>query len=95
MKEQLLTIIEQSFAEINETREQDKHIPFSENAALYGPSSLLDSVDLVNLLLAIEERIEDEMDITFTIASEKALSLKHSPFKSVSSLCTYLLDELG
>ncbi|MFC3095075.1 hypothetical protein DRW07_16785 [Alteromonas sediminis] len=95
MRETLLSIIEQSFEELNDTREPGNLLSFHPEVALYGANSSLDSVDLVNLLLAIEERIEDELDISFTIANEKALSQKNSPFKTVKSLCDYLQIELA
>ncbi len=94
-KDILLSIIEKAFEELNALRDDAEKISFSTQAELYGPQSKLDSVDLVNLLLAIEEYIEDELDISFTITSEKALSLKNSPFRTVQTLCDYLQTELS
>ena len=94
IQEVLLTIIEQSFDELNALREDSEKLLFSNSTQLYGAESPLDSVDLVNLLLAIEERIEDELDVSFTIANEKALSMKNSPFRTVQTLCDYLKSEL-
>ena len=89
-RDKLLSIIENAFAELNELRAQDAQLVFSPDAPLYGVNSAIDSVDLVNFLLSVEEQLEDELDITFVIANEKALSLKNSPFKTMATLCDYL-----
>lgn len=86
-------LIYQAIEELNITRDTAP-IEKSEKTALYGKESPLDSVDLVNLLIAIEELLEDEFEIEFTIANEKAMSLKNSPFKSVASLTDYLVAEM-
>ena len=52
-------------------------------------------VNLLEALEVLEELLEDDLDIEFTIANDKAMSLKNSPFKSVSSLTQYLVEELG
>lgn len=93
-KEQIEHLIYQAIDELNMTRESAP-IEKSETTALYGQQSPLDSVDLVTLLIAIEELLEDDLNIEFTIANDKAMSLKNSPFKSVSSLTQYLVEELG
>lgn len=89
----LLAIVEAVIDELNELKSEEEKIQFSEQTLLYGQSSPLDSVDLVNLLLAIEEQLEDEHDISFTIANEKAMSMRNSPFKTVSTLIDYLMSE--
>ena len=66
-----------------------------ESTPLFGAASVLDSVDLVNLLLSVEELLEDELDIEFVIANEKALSQKNSPFKTVATLAQYLTEEIN
>ncbi|AWB67790.1 acyl carrier protein [Saccharobesus litoralis] len=91
---QLQQLIYRSIDELNAVRDGTL-IEKSEQTALYGQNSSLDSVDLVNLLLSVEELLEDEFDIEFTIANEKAMSLKNSPFKTVSTLSQYLAEELG
>ena len=43
----------------------------------------------------MEELLEDELDIEFVIANEKALSQKNSPFKTVATLAQYLTEEIN
>ncbi len=56
---------------------------------LYGEEGLLDSLRLVALIVAVEQAIEDEYGCAVTLADEKAMSLRHSPFRSIGSLADY------
>jgi len=57
---------------------------------LFGGDGMLDSLGLVSFLICLEQKIEDHYNIEITIANEKAMSLKNSPFRSVKSLQNYL-----
>jgi acyl carrier protein len=50
----------------------------------------LDSLGLVNLITLIEETIEDEFDVTVTLADDKAMSRKTSPFRTLNHLLEYV-----
>ena len=41
-------------------------------------------------MITIEEHFFEELDILLTIADERALSQKHSPFKTFDSLADYI-----
>jgi acyl carrier protein len=56
---------------------------------LFGADGLLDSVGLVALVVAVEERLADELDIDVSLADERALSQRQSPYRTVSSLAAY------
>lgn len=85
-------IIEPALVEISENFPNVDVDRVRENPSLplFGQEAMLDSLGLVNLLIAIEERIEDKMGISVTIASEKAMSLKNSPFRSTEALQKYI-----
>ena len=57
---------------------------------MFGSDGFLDSLGLVTLLVNIEQKIEASFNMTITIADEKAMSLRRSPFKSIGSLVQYL-----
>ena len=57
---------------------------------LFGGNSKLDSLGLINLIIAVEQNIEDEFNISITLADEKAMSQDESPFESVASLSNYI-----
>jgi len=55
-----------------------------------GPSSTWDSIDLVNFIIAVEERIEKETGKRITLVSEAALSRTRSPFRTLGTLAGYI-----
>ena len=61
-----------------------------ESTSLIGSGSVLDSLGLVNLIVNIEERLNEDLGIEVTIADERALSQKKSPFRTVGRLSEYL-----
>lgn len=82
----LLEIAEEFNADV------DHRIPVERagEAPLYGREGVLDSLGLVAFLSAVEQTIEDRLGATVTIADEKAISQKSSPFKTIGSLAEYV-----
>ena len=62
----------------------------SSETPIFGGKGTLDSLGLVTFLIILEQNIEDELGLSITIADEKAMSLKNSPFKTIGSLENYL-----
>ncbi len=58
--------------------------------ALFGRGGCLDSLGLVAYIVAVETEIEDHFGETLTLADERAMSQKHSPFHTVQSLAEYI-----
>lgn len=59
---------------------------------LFGEAGVLDSVGLVSLVVAVEERLADELGIDVALADERALSQRNSPYRTVASLAAYAAD---
>mgnify|MGYP006199255913 CR=1 FL=1 len=51
-----------------------------------------DSLGFINLITAIEENIDDELDLVVTIIGEKSMSKENSPFQTVGTLIEYLQE---
>jgi acyl carrier protein len=56
---------------------------------LIGSEAILDSIGLVNVIVDIEGELAIN-DINVTLTSEKAMSRKVSPFRSVSSIVSFI-----
>ena len=50
---------------------------------------------LVNLVVELEELIQDDYGITITLADEKAMSRRTSPFSRVKYLIDYIKEKLN
>lgn len=61
------------------------------DTVLFGDSNgLLDSFGLVNLIVALEAAVEEELGVAIILADERAMSQKHSPFRTVGALADYV-----
>ncbi len=90
MKERIIAVIIESLKEVNATLKDPELEDPTPDTHLFGLQGHLDSLGLVTLVSVIESRISDEFDREIVIASEKAVSQKSSPFKSVRSLADYV-----
>ena len=79
-----------SVKETNEQLPQEQQLGQSTKTVLFGKDGKLDSLGLVTLLVIIEQNIEDEFDVSITIADERAMSQKYSPFRTIGSLADYI-----
>ena len=83
-------IIIESVHEINSQLTEEQQILISNNTPLFGENSNIDSLGLVTLMVSIEHKIEDEFDLSITIADERAMAQKNSPFKTIGTLTEYV-----
>lgn len=67
----------------------DMKITANENTAIFGDNGCLDSLGLVALISEVESEISAEFGVNIVLASEKAMSMKNSPFLSVKSLSKF------
>lgn len=86
------TILE-TIDEFNEEHPEDQRI-HSPGGVLFGDSGQLDSVGLLNLIVATEEAIEDEFGTQITLADEQAMAQDANPFETAASLAEYVVKRL-
>jgi acyl carrier protein len=75
---------------INEELPPDRRLIKVPETRLLGPQAVLDSMQLVSLIVTTEREIEDAFGVTLTLANDRALSMKTSPFRSIQSLADYI-----
>ena len=68
----------------------DRQLIKAPETRLLGSQSVLDSMHLVSLIVTIEREVEDTFGVALTLADERALSMKASPFRSIQSLADYI-----
>lgn len=66
-----------------------------DDTPLLGPNSAVDSLSLVMIVTAFEAAANEEYDAAVVLANEKAMSMRHSPFRSISALSEYALGLLN
>ena len=88
--ENILAAVYRAVDWINPELPPNRQLGKTPDARLLGPKSVLDSLHLVSLLINIEREIEDTLGVTLTLANERALSMKESPFRTIESLTSYI-----
>ena len=75
---------------LNTELPDEERLEKSADAVLLGDSGTLDSVTLVNLIVAAEQKIEEELGVTISLADERAMSQESSPLSTVGNLVDYI-----
>ncbi len=59
---------------------------------LIGESAAVTSMALVSFIADVESTLQEKHNLTLTLVSERALSRKKSPFRSVDALAEYVVE---
>lgn len=94
-KTAILNAVMAGVDEMNELLSADKKIEKSLDTGLYGDAGILDSLQLVRLIVTIEQQLESELGLSLTLANEKAFSLKSSPFRTIGTLVDFIAALAG
>lgn len=84
-------IVDSSVDEYNKQVPKKKRISSSIDAKLFGTGGVLDSLGLVNFIVLLEQKLDEKLNINVTLADERAMSQKNSPFRSLDSIIEYIL----
>lgn len=90
MREAILAAIYAAIDQVNRQSPERKPVAKSLQTALYGGASALDSLALVNFVVAVEQNIERDLRIPITLVDDRALSSEASPFSTVESLTDFV-----
>ena len=74
--------------EVGEDQEKAELIEATEDTLLFGEN--LDSMGVVFLVTDLEAAISTEFHVDLTLADERAMSQKTSPFRTVKTLSKYV-----
>jgi acyl carrier protein len=74
--------------EVGEDQEKEELIEATEETRLFGEN--LDSMGVVFLVTDLESAISEKFDVDLTLADERAMSQKSSPFRTVKTLVKYV-----
>ena len=89
-KEQIAQLIFNAIDEVNQLLPEQERLVKSIDTVLFGNKGKLDSLGLVSLIVAIEQKIEEALEIPITLADERAMSQKQSPFRTIGTLADYI-----
>lgn len=86
-----LNIVYASLQEVFAQTGLDAPTALSEETVLVGKDAVLDSLGVVSLIVEVEQRVEGEHGASVTLANDKAMSQRNSPFRTVGVLTDHLV----
>jgi D-alanine--poly(phosphoribitol) ligase subunit 2 len=93
-RHQVRQLVCEAIEDLNAGLTDGRRIETDEAMRLFGAGGALDSLGLVSLVVALEQRIAEGCGVEVTLADEKAMSRRSSPFRTVGALTDYVLEVL-
>ena len=94
MKTEINKLVVEALEELNEELDVDYLKNITDETEIFGGDDALDSLSLVRLVTAVEMSVNDRYDSNVLLASEKAMSMRNSPYRTVASLTAFIIEEL-
>jgi acyl carrier protein len=63
----------------------------TDDTVLVGSDAVLDSLGVVQLIVEVEQRVEQTHNVSITLANDKAMSQRNSPFRTVGVLTDHVI----
>jgi len=94
VRDKIFSIIKEAVTELNEELDYDTLKNVSEDTPVFGGEDGIDSLSLVTLVTEVESGIFDELELSISLADEKAMSMRNSPYRSVGALLEFALSKV-
>ena len=63
----------------------------TDETVIVGPGAVIDSIGVVSLIVDIEQRLEMDHQVSVTLANDRAMSQRNSPFRTAAVLADHIL----
>ena len=93
--DKVVAAINSAIDDLNEVLEPEERLEKSAQVALIGQDARLDSLGLVNLIVLVEEKIQQQFGVGITLVDERAMSQSKSPFRTLGTLAEFVQEQLA
>jgi acyl carrier protein len=93
--QKVVAAINSAIDDLNEVLEPAEQLAKSADVALIGQDASLDSLGLVNLIVLVEEKIQQQFGVGITLVDERAMSQSKSPFRTLGTLAEFVQEQLA
>jgi hypothetical protein len=90
--EKIYKIVYQVINDFNDEIEVKVDLTNGRNTRLFGGEAPLNSLELVTLIVYVEEELEVALGHSVTLANDRAMSRRVSPFSTVGLLVDYIFE---
>jgi|TARA_R110000850_G_scaffold22646_11_gene66970 acyl carrier protein len=94
VRDKIFTIIKEAVTDLNEELDYDSLKNVSEQTTIFGGDDGIDSLSLVMLVTEIESLVFDQLNLSISLADEKAMSMRNSPYRNVGALLDFALSKV-
>lgn len=95
MRDDVLQLVQNTVRELSSDMGYDSLRSPNPATPLYGEASELDSLSLVMVVSAVETAVNDAFQSNVLLASESAMSMRNSPYRTVGTLAEFVEAELA
>lgn len=88
----ILNEIYASVEEVNDFLPLNGKIPCKEDALLCGEYGPLDSMGLVNFIVILEDRLENNLGLSLSLMEIADIANRKSPMRTVGSLAAFIFE---
>jgi acyl carrier protein len=89
-KSQISQVMFAAVDEVNQLLPKAQRLEKSLDTVISGEGGRLDSLGLVNLIFAIEQKLEQQCRVTIALVDEAALSRPDDPFRTLGTLTDHV-----
>lgn len=93
-KDEIRDVIYSAIDEVNLMLPKDRKIEKASHAPLSADKGGLDSLGLINMIIAIEQKLEGRFKKSVSLANEQMMPQGQNPFANVDTLADYILKIL-
>ena len=95
LRQDLIELMMNLLREVLTEAGSDQVVEVAPTVPLVGPRAVVDSLDLVSFIAAIEETFSDSYGLEVALVTEAALSRRNSPFRTIETLADYVQELIG
>jgi D-alanine--poly(phosphoribitol) ligase subunit 2 len=91
----VLEVIFRAIDEANKLATPESQLVKQSSTVLLGEGGVLDSLGLITLIVAIEERLQSDLDVQAIVLDEEALADPEGPYRTIETLANWILTRIG
>jgi len=95
IKARIIQIIYSVIDAVNLEKNKDDQISKTLDSVLSGPGSKLDSMDILNFIVNLEQKLEEAFSKEFNLFSEETLFENDNPLQSIEKLTVFIETQVS
>ena len=92
---EVMELLAAALSDLNEQLPESAQLGLGENAPLLGDGGGLDSLAMINLVAAIEEKIEARYNIYVAVSSQDVAAEGEDPWQTVGTMANFLTRRIN